>query len=179
VSSSVGFHRNTTFLSDGCVFPRENSVVVRWFPPKHDFPLGRVRISKRKQCRRPLVSTETRLFSRTGAYFQEKTVSSSVGFHRNTTFLSDGCVFPREKRVEKRVVVRDDATRNRRVKKSDREEANATRVLHTTPRAPTRRTRSSTPFSPCPASSPPPASSSSSPPAASSAARRLSLPTWP
>jgi len=56
-------------------------------------------------------------FSRRVAYFQEKTVSSSDGFHRNTTS-------------------RDDARGNRRVKKSDREEAKATRVLHTTPRAP-------------------------------------------
>ena len=56
-------------------------------------------------------------FSRRVACFQEKTVSSSDGFHRNTTS-------------------RDDARGNRRVKKSDREEAKATRVLHTTPHAP-------------------------------------------
>ena len=31
------FPLNHDFLSEGRVFPRENGVAVRWFPLKHDF----------------------------------------------------------------------------------------------------------------------------------------------
>ena len=43
--------------------------------------------------------TGTRLFSRRFACFQEKTVSSSDGFHRNPTFLSDGSRVSKRKQV--------------------------------------------------------------------------------
>jgi hypothetical protein len=80
-------------------------------------------------------------FSRRVACFQEKTVSSSDGLHRNTTFSRRVACF-QEKTVSssdgfhRNTTSRDDARGNRRVKKSDREEAKATRVLHTTPHAP-------------------------------------------
>ena len=83
--------RNTTFLSEGRVFPRQNRVVVQWFPLKPDFSLGGSRVSKRKQGRRPMVCTETRLFSRRVACFQEKTGSSSDGFLDEQTSAPSHC----------------------------------------------------------------------------------------
>ena len=67
----------------GRVFPRETRFYGphRWGPPEPDFFLGGSRVSKRKQGRRAIGSTGTRLFSRRVACFQEKTGSSSNGFH--------------------------------------------------------------------------------------------------
>ena len=48
--------RNTTFLSEVRVFPRENSVIVRWFPSEPDFSLGRVACFQEKTGRSRIIS---------------------------------------------------------------------------------------------------------------------------
>ena len=79
----VSDHGTRLFTRRGRVFPRETRFYGphRWGPPEHDFSLGGSRVSKRKRGRRAIGSTGTRLFSRRVACFQDKTGSSSNGFH--------------------------------------------------------------------------------------------------